>query len=74
MLEFSPAEGRLAASSSPSHHAVHPGLMITLNACHQEPPVRELLLGTVRQELVSLIAQLGLCWQRRAPGHAGPSG
>ena len=39
MLEFSPAEGRLAASSSPSHHAVHQGLIVTLSACQEGPPV-----------------------------------
>ena len=51
-------------------NSVHSGLLRALSACRW----RELLLGTVRQELVSLIVQLGLCWQRRALAHAGPSG
>ena len=60
MLEFSPAVGgRLAASTVPLHHAVHQELRLGLSACQQEPPVRELLLGKVRQELVSLNVQLG---------------
>ena len=73
MLDFSPAAlGGLVASTVQWHHAVHQGLSLGLSACQQEP--RELLLGKVRQQLVSLTVQLGLCWQRRAPGHAWPSG
>ena len=72
MLEFLPAVGgRLVASTVRPHHAVLEALSSGLSACQQEP--RELLLGTARQQLVSLTVQLGLCWQRRALRRAGPS-